>query len=592
MMATAVTLLRTLAVITLSLALHACGGGGGGGSDTPTAIPPVSDGGGSGGGGNDGGSNDGGDGDSDPPPDRDIFDASRFASRTTFGLDLAGLEEVRAMGEEAWLEQQFALPVTSHDAVVADLLQRQATGEFDDAIERQGADDFTPVFGRMAWWHNTVTAPDQLRQRVAYALSQIFVISDEVNNLFIPAYGTSNFYDMLLNNAFGNFRDLLRDVTLHPSMGVYLSHMNNARSDPDAGTFPDENYAREVMQLFSIGLFELNSDGSEIVDAEGQPIPTYDNDDIREFAKIFTGLSWGGSNRTFGGNRFFSYQDPMQMFDDFHEPGEKRLLNGTVVPAGQSGMEDIEAAVDNLFNHPNVPPFIGKQLIQRLITSNPSPAYVDRVSTAFIDNGAGVRGDMEAVLRAILFDPEAMADPDPAASFGKLREPVVRYTAMLRQLGVNSPDGFYANLGYFVQASVRQHPLSSPSVFNFYLPSHMPIGPIGEQNLVAPEFQITDTNSVVQISNLMQFAVVGDFVNDISDAPFFEATLTFDDYTPLASDPDALLELLDTVFTYGTLSDDTRLAIRDLISLIDDLDVRVRVAAYLLLISPDYAVEI
>lgn len=571
-----------LVVLVLSV-LAACGGGGSGGAPVGTPTGDASS--------DRPGSDDPTDDPAGTPPEaetRDIFFASRFASRTTFGATLDTLEAIEASGAEAWLEAQFQTPLTSHDALVDSLLQRDAAGEFADSGDN---DNWPALFGRLAWWHVTVTAQDQLRQRVAYALSQVFVISDTVDDLLAATHGTSNFYDTLLSHAFGNYRDLLRAVTLHPAMGVYLSHLNNARARPERGTFPDENYAREAMQLFSIGLFELHPDGSEKRDDNGQPIPSYDNDDIREFAKIYTGLSWGGLNDRFGSQRP-NFRVPMQMFDEYHEPEQKQLLRGQIVPAGQSGIADIDAAVDNLFNHPNVGPFFGRQLIQRLVTSNPSPAYISRVSAAFADNGSGVRGDMRAVLRAILFDPEAMADPDPQSNFGKLREPLLRFTAMLRQLGVESPDGFYANLGYVVQKFVQQHPLSAPSVFNFYLPGYQPVGEIGEQQLVAPEFQITNSNTIIELSNLLRIAVVGDFVNDLSEAPFAKATLTLDGLLPLAGEPNALLDRLDLLFTYGTLSEDTRLAITELATLIDDPELRVRVAAYLLLISPDYAVEI
>lgn len=570
--------LRNAISLMLLLGLGACGGGSGSDTETPTSAvvpPPVTD--------------------TPLPPAPAVLDgilgASRLASRTTFGADFDTIEQIEAMGAEAWLEEQFSIPLSSHDAVVAALLNREAAGDFDEIAARESNDNLAAVFGRIAWWHTTVTAEDQLRQRVAYALSQIFVISDEVNDLLLSPFGTSNYYDMLLGNAFGNVRTLLRDVTLHPAMGIYLSHLNNARSNPENGTFPDENYAREAMQLFSIGLFELNPDGTEKLSDAGQPIPTYDNNDIGEFAKIYTGLSWGGANNRFGSDRY-DFTQAMRMFDDFHEPGAKTLLNGTTVPAGQSGLADIDAAIDNLFLHPNMGPFLGKQLIQRLVTSNPSPAYVTRVSAAFDDNGSGERGDLQSVLKAILLDPEALAEPDPASNFGKLREPLLRYTAMLRQLNVSSPDGFYANVGFFVQQLLQQHPLSAPSVFNFYSPNHQPIGEIAQLGLVAPEFQITNSNSIVEISNLMRFAVVADLVNDQSDPPFFKATLELEDFLPLADDPVALLDRMDIVFTYGTLSDDTRLAIQELINLIDDAELRVRIAAYLLIISPDYAVEI
>ncbi|WOJ95337.1 DUF1800 domain-containing protein [Congregibacter brevis] len=576
----------------LLLGISACGGGSGGDSaatpvTTPVAAPPpppTTD-------SDDTPENEVPPTQDFPPELRGIMGASRLASRATFGADLETIERIESVGQEEWIEEQFELPLSSHDAEVEILLAREAAGEFDALRQSQDNDNLAAVYGRMAWWHTTITAEDQLRQRIAYSLSQIFVISDEVNALFLSPFGTSNYYDMLLSHAFGNVRDLLRDVTLHPAMGLYLSHVNNARSDPENGTFPDENYAREAMQLFSIGLFELNADGSEQIGSDGQPVPSYDNDDIREFAKIFTGLSWGGDNNRFGSDRY-NFTEPMRMFDAFHEPGEKVLLRGLTVPAGQDGLTDIEAAIDNLFMHPNIAPFLGKQLIQRLVTSNPSPEYVARVSAAFDDNGSGERGDMRAILRAILFDPEAMAEPNPESSFGKVREPLLRYTAMLRQLGVSSPDGFYANLGFFVQQLVQQHPLSAPSVFNFYSPSHQPIGELAEQGLVSPELQITNSNSIVEVSNLMRYAVVADLVNDLSDPPFFKAGLTLDDFLPLADDVDALTTQLDTVFTYGTLSADTLNAVRDLIELVEEPELRVRIGAYLVLISPDYAVEI
>ena len=591
-----------LSLTLMLLGLAACGGGGSSDSTAPEVMPPISDGGDQAppdDGGTGSPAPDDGAGDENPTPPEDdasappligINAASRLASRTTFGGDWNTIQDIDRLGAEAWLDRQFSLPLSSHDAVVDDLVSLEQEGAFDELIASSDFNNIQAFFSRAAWWHTTVTAQDQLRQRVAYALSQIFVISDTVNTLLLSTYATSNYYDMLLENAFGNYRDLLLDVTLHPSMGLYLSHLNNAKGDPETGTFPDENYAREVMQLFSIGLFELNKDGSERVDASGRPIATYDNEDIGEFAKIFTGLGYGGANMRFGSRRQ-SFREPMRMFNEFHEPSEKRLLNGFVVPPGQDGLTDIEMAVDNLFNHPNTPPFISRQLIQRLVTSNPSPAYISRVSDTFIDNGEGVRGDLQAVVRAILLDPEALAAPAAERTFGKLREPLLRYTAMLRQLNVQSPDGFYANLGVVVQDSIQQHPLSAPSVFNFFLPDHIPIGPLGDAGLVAPEFQITNSNSVVEISNLMQVAVVGDFVNDFQEPPFAVASLALTDFLPLAADPDALLDRLDTVFTYGTLTEETRASIRTLLPLIDEAELRVRVAAYLVLISPDYAAE-
>jgi hypothetical protein len=251
--------------------------------------------------------------------------------------------------------------------------------------------------------------------------------------------------------------------------------------------------------------------------------------------------------------------------------------------------------VDFLFNHPNVGPFIGRQLIQRLVTSNPSPAYVARVSAAFNGVDGGERGDMRSVLRAILLDPEARARPGSYPAMGKLREPMLRALSLLRQFGVSSPDGFYASSGYFLQDLLRQHPLSSPSVFNFFLPAHAPVGEIAAAGMVAPEFQITNSSSIVAISNVVDIVLYGGIVNDLSIPPFQKAQLDLDEYLALANDHEALLDKLDTVMTYGTLSAGTRSSILASLSALDGLDdprFHVTTAIYLMFTSPDYAVEL
>ncbi|MEL7535870.1 MAG: DUF1800 domain-containing protein [Pseudomonadota bacterium] len=556
--------IRFLLPLAAALTVSACGGGGG--SSPPPNDPPP------------------------PPPTltkQQLVDASRLTAAATFGMPYEAIEAIARQGHEAWLDAQFALPPSLHRPLIDDFVARREAGEF-AAFENDI--EFLIYFRRLAWWHTTVVAEDALRQRVAFALSQIFVVSDNVDSLTINPYALSDYYDTLQENAFGNFRDLLRDVSLHPAMGIYLSHLNNRRSNPATNTFPDENYAREVMQLFSIGLFELDIDGTVQIDGNGLPVPTYSNDDIREFAKVFTGLSFGGPGAFFG-SQTPNFVEPMRMFDDFHEPGEKRLLNGTVVPTGQTGDQDIEAAIDNLFNHPNVGPFIGKQLIQRLVTSNPSPAYIERVARAFNGDGGTPRGDMRTVIRAVLLDPEAQATPGSIANFGKLREPVLRYTALLRQFNAESDDDFIANLGYYLQFLTRQHPLSAPSVFNFYLPSHAPQGDIAAAGLVAPEFQILNSNTVVNFANILDAVLFADFVTDAPE-PFETVRLNFDDYIAIAGDVDELLERLDIVLTFGTLSDATRSAIRDAIEPFDDNNLRVRAAIYLIAVSADYTVRI
>jgi uncharacterized protein (DUF1800 family) len=547
------------------LLIGACGGGGGSKARQPAPVAPA------------------------PPPaptTAELNAASLLASQSTFGMSYEDIQAVAQSGREAWLDSQFGLPITRHTPIVADLVTRRTAGEFASFEEDI---EFLIFFRRFGWWHNTVTAPDALRQRVAFALSEIFVVSDNVDALIINPFALTNYYDTLLTNSFSNYRDLLKDVALHPAMGIYLSHVNNRKADPVNNTFPDENFAREVMQLFSIGLFELNIDGSVQTDVNGRPIPTYSNVEIREFAKMFTGLSFGGPGSAFG-NPDPVFRAPMVMFDPFHETAEKRLLNGVVVPAGQTGDQDIDAAVDNLFNHPNVGPFIGKQLIQRLVTSNPSPGYVERVARAFNGDASGVRGDMQAVVRAVLLDVEA-SDPPTPANGGKLREPIVRYVSMIRQFNADSTDGFYFNTGYFLQQLLRQHPLSSPSVFNFFQPAHSPAGELADAGLVAPEFQITTSTTIANMTNVVDFAVNGDFVMDAPVPPFGTVTLDLSDYETLAGDVDALLDRLNIVLTYGRLSDATRAAIRGVLVDIDDLPFRARTAIYLMLIAPDYAVQ-
>ncbi|MGI9294979.1 MAG: DUF1800 family protein, partial [Pseudomonadales bacterium] len=295
--------------------------------------------------------------------------------------------------------------------------------------------------------------------------------------------------------------------------------------------------------------------------------------------------------RAFFGNPEPYFRDPMQMFDAQHEAGEKRLLKGATVPVGQTGLQDFDDAIDNLFNHPNVGPFIGKQLTQRLVTSNPSPAYIERVARAFNANAEGVRGDMQTVIRAVLTDSEALAASDPTIHFGKLREPVVRYLHILRLFGATSDDGFIANSGYVLQALSRQHPLSSHSVFNFFLPTYSPPGEIAAAELVAPELQIVNSSTVINMVNLLDFVLFGDFVTDALP-PFAPVSLQLDELQTLAADVDELIERLDILLTYGTLSAASRAAIRGILIDLPDNDLRARLAIYMFLMSPDYVVEL
>ena len=515
--------------------------------------------------------------------------ASRFLAQATFGGDLAMIDAVEAAGPEAWLDAQMDLPADPFLPQIFDLA--------DDNPD----DGETFFLFDWVWWRQVFTAPDVVRQRVAFALSQIFVTSRLADELWDPAWANGAFWDILADNAFGNFRDLLLQVALQPSMGIYLSHLHNRRSDPSLNRFPDENFAREVMQLFTIGLFELNPDGTRRLDGNGQPIPTYGNAEITEMAKIFTGLTLtpeDGEPVIFG-EEWETLERPMIMYEPEHEPGPKTLLGGFVVPAGQTGMEDIEMAIDHLFNHPNVGPFIGTHLIKFLVTSNPSPAYVARVTAAFDDNGSGVRGDMKAVLRAVLLDTEAR---DPAKiqdpHFGKVREPLVRWVQLGRAFHATSETGQFRYFGGHEPGEpepnaesvfMAQYPLFSPSVFNFFSPTHQPAGPLADADLNAPEMEIIHAFTSIATVNAIDRAVIeGEYLE--SDHDFVELDLETE-FDLADNDPELLLDHLDLLLTYGTLSSGTRAIIRGaILPLGDEPEEQVVLALYLMMNCPEYAV--
>ena len=536
-----------------------------------------------------------------------LLETSRFLSQATFGTNIDYIKAVAEGSFEDWIDEQFSLSSPPMGPLVSDI--------YNEALQMWVAnggaaeDYFGPYVLHFlyAWWQTNMTNEDLLRQRVALALSEIMVISWN-SGLNDYGIGLGDYYEMLSRNAFGNFRDLIRDITLHPMMGGYLSHYNNPRSFPEYNIHPDENYAREIMQLFTIGLYELNNDGTYVLDGNGDPIPTYDNNDIKEFAKIFTGLGpadvnmneWGVT-ADFGVNFYFAKKDePLIMYDDWHEPGPKYLLNGFTVPAGQSGMNDIEDAMDNLFNHPNVGPFIARLLIQRLVKSNPSPQYISNVANAF-NNTNGVRGDMQAVIKAILLDDEARSCSwinDPTQ--GKLTEPMIRYFNITRQIDVENPNSFSWNSGYGFYNTTRQAPLGPPSVFSFYLPDYAPNGAISQQNLVGPEYQIHNSYSSIGYVNEVDYWTWAGYANifEVYENEGENATLNFNSLMYLAQDSDVLVNHLDKLFTHGQLSEGTKQIIK---SAVDGLTpnnageeytyYRTKMALYLIMISPDYAVK-
>ena len=531
-----------------------------------------------------------------------LMEASRFLSQATLGADLATIEQVANQGIEAWIDDQMTVPQSQTldrlNEVFAEVIEWYLVngGNPDEVSTRP----YWTIFN-YTWWENHMKNDDLLRQKVALALSEIFVISIE-SNLSDAGFGLADYYDVLLKHSFGNFEDMLREISLHPCMGYYLSHLNNPREIPEENIHSDENYAREIMQLFTIGLYELNQDGSRKTDGQGEWIPTYDQADIKELAKVFTGLGVGGVMENewvdepyFGLDIYVAdMTTPMIMYEEWHQPGTKTLVNGYVIPAGQTGLKDINDAVHQLFLHPNVGPFIGKQLIQRLVTSNPTPGYISRVAAVFADNGQGERGDMGAVIKAILMDPEARTcSALEEDRFGKLREPFTRYTHFSKAIQMEQYYGRYWNVAYGFYEATNQMPLASRTVFNFFLPDFQPIGAIADNGLVGPEFQIHNSRTSVEYINRVNDWAVWGYVMDDWENDNPSVTYNIEELLPLARDPEVLINRLDILFTHGMLSDRTRQIIKDAITpLISDnyRYNRTRLALYLMMISPDYAI--
>ena len=459
---------RVMTALTFAV-LVACGGGGG---------STGSIGGGSSGGGS-----------TPPPAPISKAEAFRFLSQSTYGATETEVQRLiglgnSATGYERWIDDQYLQPASLQlpavQAAYANLTSpAQMMGSLNG--DRQAT-----------WFRNAVRGQDQLRQRVAFALSQIMVVSQQSALQNMP-FALADYYDMLARNAFGDFRQLLQEVTLHPAMGVYLNMLGNQKSDAANNIRPDENYAREQLQLFTIGLVELNTDGTVRKGADGVPLPTYDQAVVEGFASVFTGWNYAGSTTFAQARRTLANQIvPMQAYSEQHSPLAKRLLQypgatKSTLPAGQSPQQDLADALDNIFHHPNVGPFIAKQLIQKLVTSNPAPEYVARVAAKFNNDGTGKRGNLSAVVKAILLDAEARPSSITAGS-GKVKEPLLRLTQLWRAYDAQAASGQY-RLGN-VSAVFGQGPLQSPSVFNFFSPFYAPPGEISNQGLVAPELQI------------------------------------------------------------------------------------------------------
>ncbi|WP_221800668.1 DUF1800 domain-containing protein [Oceanobacter mangrovi] len=426
----------------------------------------------------------------------------RLATQASFGATPDLLAAIRAEGQQGWIDQQLAMPVSGSQLnrtielalkIEPDINWFGKNGFNPDAIAR------VQNFQSSAWWQAALASPGQLRQRVAFALSQIWVTSIYEPPLQNRSEALAQYQDLLLSHAFGNYRDLMEAVSLSPTMGVYLSHQGNKPGNPD------ENYARELMQLFTLGINQLNPDGTPVM-VNGQPVATYSQDDVMELARVLTGWDLVGNHRYGARNKLQgTYLVPMEFTPEQHDSDSKTLL-GQQIPAGLTGKEDLQKALDIIFSQPSLPPFVSRQLIQKLVTSNPSAAYVKRVSSVFVDNGSGVRGDMKAVIRTILLDPEARGkEPDSVPAH--LREPVLWMSGVLRYLNVEPADQFQWRNGplltgiyWFKQLGVGQDPYRSPSVFNFYEPNYQPAEQyFGDHDLVAPESSLMTGESLIKL---------------------------------------------------------------------------------------------
>ncbi len=530
-------------------------------------------------------------------------DAARFLTQATFGARNDDIYTLINKGYSAWLNEQMTLPASLHFVEAsADFANNNAGGAGGNTTTGALNTRIGAVHRQHAWWKLAVNAPDQLRQRVAYALSQILVTSDQNSTISGWQDGHTNYYDLLVRGAFGNFRTLLENVTLSPNMGIYLSSLRNRKATFDAKgvqlTQADENYAREVMQLFTIGLNELQPDGTLKLDVNGQPIPTYTQDTIVQMAKVFTG--WGyyqSTNPTFtgGGGLSENYLNPMVLYPAFHDDTVKTIVTGKVLPATQGGAKDLQDTLDTLFNHPNTAPFISRQLIQRLVTSNPSPGYIYRVASVFANNGAGVRGDLGAVVRAILTDYEARSSTLlNTVGHGKAKEPLLRATALLRAYGgatTTTPGGRYtAGSGFSLsnpESSLAQAAGRANTVFNFYEPDYIYPGVIASAGLYAPEFQIFNDTTAISAPNYLYGIIY-------STPTATSVGLTLTDLLPLAKAPQQLVDYMNLIFCGGTMSPaDTNLivsAITRMPSSTADLE-KVRSALYLVVTSPEGSVQ-
>ncbi|MEL6361424.1 MAG: DUF1800 domain-containing protein [Pseudomonadota bacterium] len=546
-----------------------------------------------------------------------VESTGRFVTQATFGPTETDLTDLTGTSASEW----YRAELTKAPSLALPYVQAFIA---EDELNNPNQDFSFPASNSpgMAFWRNAVTGDDQLRQRMAFALSQILVVSSADDELFGLPETVAHYMDILTRNAFGNYRDLLEEVTYSPAMGIYLTYLQNQAGDPFTGRVPDENYAREIMQLFTIGLVQLDANGDPVLGADGESIETYTNDDITGLARVFTGLSFGGPEFFFD----FSTLDEdalfssMEIFPEFHSDLEKSFL-GTTIPANTDAATSIDQALDTLFNHPNMGPFLARQLIQRFVTSDPASAYVGRVANAFetgtftlpdgVAVGTGERGDLTATLAAVLFDEDARRDPaQQPNTFGKVREPIMRFVHWARAFDATTvtPEftlGLWDTSG---SGELLQHPYRSPSVFNFYRPGYVAPGTeSGAAGLTVPELQLVNASSIVGYVNflsffgfeLQQFAVDNDLVDAVDAVSSFRPD--YSEEIALADDPANLVDHLDERLLYGRLRTESRQGMIDVISLIplenefdpnyDGPRLRAQVAVVMAMTTPDYLVQ-
>ena len=542
--------------------LAACGGGGGGATPAPVPGPT-------------------------PPPavvKTSVAEAARFLDQASFGASPSSLATVQSRTLAETLDAEFAKPASLYSGFVFEDANSNTLCPATGAPAHCFRDHYTLFHLQPQFFARALTGDDQLRQRVAFALSQIMVISG--TDIRQP-YAMAAFQNILASDAFGNFRTLLGDVTLNPAMGDYLDMVNNDKPNPTRGTTPNENYAREILQLFSIGLVQLNPDGTAKLDGNGQALASYSQDTVEGFAHAFTG--WTYAARPGATSKWINprnYEGQMVPFDAHHDMVAKTLLNGTQLPANQSAATDLNQALDVIFQHPNVGPFIGKQLIQFLVTSNPSPAYVARVTAAFNDNGSGVRGDLKAVVKAILLDDEARGETKAASDYGRLREPVMVLTALLRGAGGSTnSDGYYLEA---VANALAQPVYTAPSVFNFYAPS-TPLP--GSSSLVAPALGIIDGTTAIARANVISKLLAGAIPPDSTVTAATGTAVDSGRFVSVATDATALVALINSSYFHNAMSSGLQTTLTQTVNGIADNATRARAALYLALASPEFAVQ-